>query len=148
MHALCIAPDIRLSRARCKVGPQRINNMTSSNIPNRLVELCRQNDYLGAQRELYAQNAVSVEPEGSPNATVRGLDAIMAKTKAFEQTFEIHGGSISDPIVAGAFFACTMTLDVTERKSGHRMTLSEICVYEVDGGKIIREQFFYQPRVA
>lgn len=122
--------------------------MTTSHIASRLVELCRANDYLGAQRELYAENAVSIEPEGSPNATVRGLDAIMEKTKAFEQMFEIHGGSIGDPIVAGSFFACTMTLDVTDRKSSQRMTLSEICVYEVGKDKIVREQFFYQPRGA
>jgi hypothetical protein len=120
--------------------------MNTSQIAARLIELCRRGDYLGAQRELYAENAVSIEPDGAPTPTVRGLAAIAEKTRAFEQMFETHGGSISDPAIADPFFACTMSLEVTERKTGARHKLSEVCVYEVDGGKIVREQFFYRPR--
>ncbi|HVU32200.1 MAG TPA: nuclear transport factor 2 family protein [Opitutaceae bacterium] len=120
--------------------------MTTSQIATQLVELCRRGDYLGAQRELYAADAVSIEPEGSPTQSTRGLPAIQQKTRDFETTFEAHGGMISDPVVADPFFACTMSLDVTQRASGRRITLSEVCVYEVKDGKIIREQFFYRPR--
>ena len=118
---------------------------STAQIAHRLVEYCRRGEYLEAQRELFSPDAVSVEPEGTPNSVTRGLPAIAQKTKMFEETFEAHGGSISDPVVADPFFACTMSLDVTERKSGHKMTLSEVCVYEVRDGRIVREQFFYQP---
>ena len=119
--------------------------MTTSQIASRLVELCRRGDYLTAHRELFADDAVSIEPEGTPNGTVRGKDALAAKTKMFADTFEVHGGSVGDPIVAGNFFACTMSVDVTERKSSARFTIAEICVYEVRDGKIVREQFFFRP---
>jgi hypothetical protein len=37
-----------------------------------------------------------------------------------------------------------MTADVTERKSKQRMTLVELCLYEVKNAKIVREQFFFR----
>ena len=117
--------------------------MTTAEIAAQLIALCRRGDYLGAQRHLYADDAVSIEPEGRPGGITRGLAALQEKTRGFENTFETRGAVISEPIVAEPFFAASMTVDVTERKSGKRMTLSEICVYEVKGGKIVREQFFY-----
>ncbi len=122
--------------------------MNTSQIAKRLVELCRRGEYLAAQQELFAEHAVSVEPEGTPDSLTRGRPAIAKKTENFEHTFETHGGAISDPIVADPYFACTMSLDVTERQSGRKMTLSEVCLYEVKDGKVVREQFFYRPKTA
>jgi len=34
-------------------------------------------------------------------------------------------------------------MDTTHRPSGNRSTMSEIAVYEVKEGKIVKEQFFY-----
>jgi hypothetical protein len=119
--------------------------MTTSHIATQLVERCRRADYLGAQRDLYSPDAISIEPEGSDAPTVRGLAAIHGKTKHFEETFYIKRNEVSDPIVSDPFFACTMAVDVVEKKSGQTMTLAEICVYEVKNGKIVREQFFYPP---
>lgn len=120
--------------------------MTTKDIALRLVETCRRGDYVAAQRELYAVDAVSIEPEGRPDSVARGLTAIAEKTRAFDEMFDVHRNVIGDPIVADPFFACTMSVDVTVRKTGARKTLSEICVYEVKAGKIVREQFFYQPQ--
>ena len=55
---------------------------------------------------------------------------------------ERHGGSFSDPIVAGRYFSVAMVLDATFKGQG-RMVLEEICLYEVKDGKIILEQFFF-----
>lgn len=117
--------------------------MTTSQVATRLVELCRRGTYEEAQKELYAPDAVSIEPEGTPDAVARGAAALAAKAKTFAESFIVHGGSVSDPIVAGPFFACTMSLDATDRKSGQRLTMEEVCVYEVRDGLIVREQFFY-----
>lgn len=122
--------------------------MNTSHIATRLIDLCRRGEYIAAQQELFADDAVSVEPEGTPGSLTRGRAAIAEKTRQFENTFEVHGGTISDPIVADPYFACTMSLDVTERKSGKKMTLSEVCLYEVTNEKIVREQFFYRPQGA
>ena len=117
--------------------------MNTPEVAQRLVELCRQGAYHTAQSELYAADAVSIEPEGAQTTNGHGLEAILAKGKAFAETFEVHGGTVSEPVVAGAFFSVAITADVTPRAGGPRFTMEEIAVYEVRAGKIVREQFFY-----
>jgi len=41
--------------------------MTTGQIASRLAELCRQGQFEAAQKELYAENAVSIEPEAMPD---------------------------------------------------------------------------------
>jgi limonene-1,2-epoxide hydrolase len=117
--------------------------MTLSEIAKRLVALCREGKYEQAQTELYAQDAVSIEPQempGFPKVT-KGRDAIVQKGRNFVAMIEeIHASEVSDPIVAGSSFACTMRLDSTMRGMG-RMDRTELCVYEVKDGKISAEIF-------
>lgn len=118
--------------------------MTTKEIAGRLVTLCRQGAWETAQRELYADDAVSIEPYATPGFTQEtiGLAAILEKGRKFEAMIEqLHSMSVSDPLVATNSFACTMTMDVT-MKGQARMQLSEICVYEVKDGKIVSERFF------
>lgn len=117
--------------------------MNPTEIARRLVALCRQGAYETAQAELYAADAVSIEPAGSLTPNVTGRDAIIAKGKAFVASVEIHGGHVSEPVVGGAFFSLALSLDLTPRAGGARFTMEEICVYEVRDGKIVREQFFH-----
>jgi ketosteroid isomerase-like protein len=120
--------------------------MSIEKIASRLVEFCRKGEYEQAQKELYADDAVSVEPEGLPPGAlgnVKGLEAIFEKGRDFQARLEaVHGTHVSDPIIAGNWFALEMTLDVTMKGRG-RVVLKEICVYRVRDGKISREQFFY-----
>ena len=44
--------------------------------------------------------------------------------------------------MAGNYFTVSMVLDATFKGRG-RVNMEELCVYEVDDGKIITEQFFY-----
>jgi predicted ester cyclase len=48
--------------------------------------------------------------------------------------------TISDPLVAGDSFACTMYMDVT-MKGSKRMAMTELCIYKVKDGKIVSEEF-------
>jgi ketosteroid isomerase-like protein len=120
--------------------------MNTQQIAARLVQLCREGKFTQAHDELYAQDAVSTEPAGAssgPLGNAHGMDAIRAKTKAFDAAHEtVHGLSVSEPLVAGNFFSITMGMDAT-RKDGVRYSMEEICVYEVRDGKIVLEQFFY-----
>jgi ketosteroid isomerase-like protein len=120
--------------------------MNTEAIAKRLVELCREGKYEDAQRELYAKDAVSIEPDGLPPGalgSVRGLAAIYEKGRQFNALIEaVHGGSVSEPAVAGNWFSVAMAMDVTMKGRG-RMNMSEICVYRVRDGKIVHEQFFY-----
>ena len=118
--------------------------MTTQEVANKLVELCRQGKVDAVQAELFADNAQSIESNENfgPKITV-GLDAIKAKSVAFQSMVEeFHGATISDPIVTGNCFALTWVFDATMKGKG-RMTLAEVCVYKVENGKITLEQFFY-----
>jgi len=120
--------------------------MNTQQVADRLVELCRRGEYDQAQQELYAHDAVSIEPQGLPPdalGDVEGLDAIREKGRQFNERIEtIHGSTVSDPVVAGNWFSVAMGLDVT-MKGMARMGMNEICVYRVRDGKIVHEQFFY-----
>jgi len=118
--------------------------MTTQEIANRLVEFCQKGDYEGAHRELYAEDAVSIEPYASENfeKETKGLDAIIEKGKKWQSMVkEVNGGSVGEPIVAGNSFGVTMFMDVT-MQNDERMAMTELCVYHVKDGKIVAEQFF------
>jgi hypothetical protein len=117
--------------------------MTTQQIANRLVELCRKGEIQKAGAELYSDSIVSIEPEHSPSKTAKGKAAVAQKGEQFAASVEHrHGGSFSDPIVAGRYFSTVMTLDATFKGQG-RMNLEEVCVYETKDGKIVSEQFFF-----
>lgn len=117
--------------------------MNTQEVANRLVQLCREGKFIDAVSELYDDNVVSQEPKGTPMERAEGKEAVIGKNKHWVSTVEeIHGGAVSDPIVSGNFFSCTMDMDVTYKDYG-RMTMNEVCVYEVKDGKIISDQFFY-----
>jgi hypothetical protein len=54
---------------------------------------------------------------------------------------KIHSVEMSDPIIAGDSFACTLRMDMTMKGKG-RMDMTELCVYTVKDGKVASEQFF------
>jgi len=118
--------------------------MTTQDVANRFNELAGSGQWDQIQNELFADNAVSIEPANSPGMqSVEGLDAIREKGKQFgEMVEEMHGGYSKDPQVAGNHFAVAMGMDVTMKGQG-RMKMDEIAVYEVKDGKIVKEQFFY-----
>jgi hypothetical protein len=120
--------------------------MTIEKVAQRLVALCREGKYEEAQKELYDDEAMSLEPEGLPAGALgdaEGLDAIIEKGHKFQSMVEaFHGTQVSDPVIAGTWFSISMILDVTMKGRG-RVEMKEICVYRVTDGKIDVEQFFY-----
>ncbi len=117
--------------------------MSTQEVANRLVEMCRQGQNMEALAELYAENCVSHEMPGMPNERTEGLAAITTKSQQWYETVEeFHGGEVSDPMVAGNHFTCKMSFDITFKERG-RSQMEELCLYEVADGKIVSEQFFY-----
>jgi hypothetical protein len=121
------------------------STMSTRAIAARLAELCRKGEFETAQKELYAKDAVSIEPyatEGFEKET-KGLDKMLEKGEKFQSMIEATHGpvEISEPVVAENSFAFSMTMDVTLKEKG-RMKMFELCVYQVKDGKIISEQFF------
>jgi hypothetical protein len=117
--------------------------MTTQEIAERLVALCRQGKFETAQKELFADDAISIEPYATAGfqKETKGRSAIVEKGRTFTAMIEeIHASSVSDPVVAKNSFACAMRMDVTMKGQG-RMDMIELCRYEVKDGKIISEHF-------
>jgi hypothetical protein len=97
--------------------------MNTQQIAARLAELCRQGQFEAAQKELFAEDAVSIEPRETPEfpKETKGLRAIIEKGHKFESMVEkLHGCDASEPLVTG----------------------NAIAINEVKDGKIVSERFF------
>ncbi|HEY4207286.1 MAG TPA: nuclear transport factor 2 family protein [Puia sp.] len=117
--------------------------MNTKEIANRLVEICRQGDFGKAQKELFAKDAVSIEPQSTAEfqRETKGLDAILEKGKKWESMVEAtHAMKVSEPLLADSSFAVTMFMSVTMKGKG-KMDMTELCVYQVKDGKIVSESF-------
>ena len=120
--------------------------MNTEQVAKRLVELCRKGEYEQAQRELYAQDAVSIEMPGLPEGAlgnVEGLEALYEKGRQFSERVEaVHANEVSGPMIAGNWFSVAFSMDITFKGRG-RVQMQDIGVYHVRDGKVVSEQFFY-----
>ncbi len=117
--------------------------MTTQQVANRLVELCREGNYEQAHKELYHQDAFSIEPDFFPDNKVQGMNAIGKKGEEWANNLkEMHSLEVSDSVIAGNYFSCTMSFDATFKDRG-RVKEEELAVYKVENGKITEERFFY-----
>lgn len=118
--------------------------MSTQEIANRFHQLSQEGKFEQIQNELYAPNAVSIEPPQAQGLkSVQGLDAIKKKGEEWNSMVqEVHGGYTNTPVVAGNHFSVAMGMDVTMKGAG-RTKMDEIAVYEVKDGKITKEQFFF-----
>lgn len=118
--------------------------MTTQEIANKLVSLCREGKYEEAY-DLYADDCESIEMEGMPGEKItNGKENILNAYREWEATIEeTHGGTVDDPIVAANHFVVPMSMDATFKGSG-RWAFEELCVYQVENGKIKKAQYFYE----
>jgi hypothetical protein len=121
------------------------SEMTTQEVANRYHELARMGQIGQVQDELYAPNAVSLEPENRSQLPrrVEGMAAMRQKEQRFYELYEeVHGGECGQPVVSGDYFSCAQSLDVTI-KGQPRKNKHQLAVFEVANGKIVLEQFFY-----
>ncbi len=119
--------------------------MKTQEVAEKLVDYCRNGQFEQAYAELYHPEIVSVEPKGAAVEHCEGIDAVLAKNAQWNSMVEaFHGGTVSDPLVQDDHFTCAMSMDITMKGVG-RMEMSELAVYQVADGKIVREQFFFTP---
>jgi len=118
--------------------------MTTKDIAEQLVKMCRDGKVEEVKLELFNDDTVSIEPtEGFLPKETRGIAAIQKKAELFISMVEqFYNSTITDPVVAGDYFSIGWETDI-QMKGQERLTMSEICVYRVKDGKIISEQFFY-----
>ncbi len=117
--------------------------MTTKEVADKLVSMCREGRNLEVIEQLYADDVVSREMPGTPQEVSTGIKEVFAKSEGWlNDVQEMHRAEVSDPVVAGNHFTTKMSYDVTFKSRG-RQQMDEVCVYEVSNGKVVNEQFFY-----
>jgi ketosteroid isomerase-like protein len=114
-------------------------------VAQELVSLCRAGRNLDAINKLYSPKIVSIEPIGSEEmpAEMTGIDAIRQKNEWWFENNDVHKAEANGPFVGENQFAVQYTFEVTFKPTGQRTEMSELALYTVKDGKIVREQFFY-----
>lgn len=120
---------------------------STSTIANELVSLCREGRNAEAIDKFYSQNIVSIESSGNEEmpAEMTGIDAIRRKNQWWVENNEVHSAEVNGPFLAGDKFAVQFVYDTTFKPAGKRNKMEEMALYTVADGKIVREQFFYNP---
>lgn len=119
-------------------------SMKAKEVAEKLVTWYNAGDVQRPYQELYSPNIVSIENDGKGDGAVsEGFDGLKKKGEWWQANFEVHSSTASEPIVADNWFSVRFDMDTTHKASGHRSSSSEIAVYEVQDGKIVKEQFFY-----
>jgi hypothetical protein len=119
--------------------------MTTQEVADKLVGLCREGKFEEATGSLYAEEIVSMEASAPPGGSreSKGLTAVKGKGEWWAANHEVHSCTVEGPLVAGPYFTCTFKLDVTFKPQSKRFVMEEVAVYKVVGGKVVYEEFFY-----
>ena len=117
--------------------------MSTQEVAEKVVELVRQQAWYKALDTLYDKDIVSVEASASEgeSAEKRGIDQVRGKIDWWLNAMEVHRFTAKGPFVAHDRFVVQYDADVTEKNSKKRFQLSEVGVYTVKNGKIVREEF-------
>jgi hypothetical protein len=121
---------------------------TAKEVGNAIADLCRNAHFHDALDRYYAPDIVSVESMELPGMgrEQHGIDAIRAKTTWWEENNEVHAVRVTGPFLAERApdeFALYFAFEITPKATGQRVTFSEMGLYTVRQGKIVREEFFY-----
>ena len=120
---------------------------STATVAEELVSFCRAGRNIEAINTLYSPDIVSVESMGSkemPRET-KGLDAVRQKNQWWAANNEVHSASVDGPFVGEGKFTVYYNYDVTFKPMAKRMQMEEVALYTVENGKVVREQFFYNP---
>ena len=120
---------------------------TIAEVANELVSLCREGRNLEAIDGFYANDVISIESVGDETmpARMQGIDAVRGKNQWWFDNHDLHAQTVVGPYVGEGQFAVHYTFDVTHKPSGRRVNMSEMALYTVKDGKVVAEQFFYNP---
>ncbi|MEO7965405.1 MAG: nuclear transport factor 2 family protein [Gemmatimonadaceae bacterium] len=119
--------------------------MTTKEVANRLVELCRQGKNLEAIETLYSPDIVSVEAGAPPGQSreTQGVAAAKGKGEWWVANHDVHSAQTTGPWPHDDRFVVGHHYDITFKPTGERRTMDEVALYTVRDGKIVREEFFY-----
>ena len=117
--------------------------MNTEQVAKKVLELVRKQAWYEALDTLYDDNIVSVEAfsMGGGSPETRGKEGVRGKIDWWVNAMHVHTFKASEPFVAHDRFVVQYDADVTEKESKKRRKMSEVGVYTVKDGKIVREEF-------
>jgi hypothetical protein len=117
--------------------------MNTEEVAKKVMELVRKQAWYEALDTLDDDNVVSVEAYsmggGSPETS--GKEGVRGKIDWWVNAMEVHSFDAKGPFVGHDRFVVQYDADVTDKNSKERRKLSEVGVYTVKDGKIVREEF-------
>ena len=116
--------------------------MSTEEIAKKVVELVRKQAWYEALDTLYDSDVVSVE---ATEPETRGKEGVRGKIDWWVNAMEVHSFKAGEPFVARDRFVVQYDVDVIEKESKQRRQISEVGIYTVKDGKIVREEFL--PRI-
>jgi len=121
--------------------------MNTEEVAKKVVQFVRKQAWYEALDALYDDNVVSVEAysAGGGSPETRGKEGVRGKIDWWVNEMEVHKFEASEPFVGHDRFVVQYDAEVSEKKSKQRRQMSEVGVYTVKNGKIVREEFL--PRV-
>jgi ketosteroid isomerase-like protein len=121
------------------------DDVTLQEFANELVAGCREDRARANLTKLYAPDAVSVEAmDMGGGRETRGVAGIDGKHQWWDDNHTVTGGKVEGPFLHGDDrFAVIFAMQGTNKADGKAFDMTEVGLYEVKGGKIVREEFFY-----
>jgi hypothetical protein len=114
---------------------------TITEIAQRLVVLLKQQQFVQAYQELFNENAESIDPIYHDQPTLKSLTQLIEREKTFLSRTDIHSINVSEPLLAGNYFTISLSM-IFSIAGQEQKKIEELCVYKVEAGKIISQQFF------
>lgn len=117
--------------------------MKTEEVAQKVVELVRKQAWYEALDTLYDNDIVSVEARTSDGSSpeTRGKEGVRGKIDWWVNAMQVHSFDANGPFVGHDRFVVQYDADVTDKNSKKRFQLSEVGVYTVKNGKIVREEF-------
>jgi len=110
-------------------------------LARQFVDMCNQRRNFDVMETMYAADIVSVEGDGTETS---GKASVFQKSRVWASNNTIHGERVRGPYFCGdEEFAVHFTFEITRNSGGERVTIEEVGVYTVKGGKIVREVFYF-----
>ena len=117
--------------------------MAIGEIAENFVNWRNNDDATRLRMELYSPDIESIEDWNTTEVgRVKGMAGLKKKGEWLSRDFAVHGIKAFGPLVGDNWFSLKFEIDTTDKRSGLRSTLSEIGVYKVENGKIVREHYF------
>lgn len=116
--------------------------MTSKELAQAFTQLCKEGKFEEAGKRFWSDDVVSREPMEGDMAMLKGRAAVEKKGEWRYTNHEVHSVKVEGPYMHGDQFVVRFSMDVTP-KGGSRMSMDEMGLYSVKGGKIVEERFFF-----